>query len=71
MRRYKYKEDEYVLCPYYRKESQIEIKCAGICGKSTANVYQSEKDKTDYKENFCSGFYWNCPLYRALDQDGK
>lgn len=67
----KYKEDEYVRCPYYRKESNTELKCVGICGDYTINYFQRVSDKQDYKDDFCVGYYWNCPLYRSLEEDGK
>lgn len=66
-----YKEDAYVKCPYYKKESSIEVKCEGICGTHTINFFESGKAKQDYKEDFCMELYWNCPLYRALDLDEK
>lgn len=67
----KYKQDAYVRCPYYRKETAIEVKCEGLCGMNTINVYESGKAKQEYKEDFCCGFYWNCPLYIGLETDGK
>lgn len=66
-----YREDSYVKCPYYRKESPIEIKCVGICGDHTTNTFENKKAKQGYKEDFCRGYFWNCPLYIALDTDGK
>jgi hypothetical protein len=66
-----YKEDVYVKCPYYTKESAIAIKCDGVCGDHTINTYANEHDKNEYKEDFCRGFYWNCPLYITLKEDGK
>jgi len=67
----KYKEDPYVLCPYYRKEAPIEIKCVGICGTHTLNIFESGKAKRDFKEDFCQALYKNCPLYIALEEDEK
>lgn len=67
----KYKEDAYVKCPYYRKESAIEIKCVGICGIHTMQCFESGKAKQLYKDDFCIGFYWNCPCYQALVEDDK
>lgn len=67
----KYKEDGYVACPYYCKESSIEIKCVGACGPHAAQIFVTKNDKESYKYDFCCGFYWNCPQYIALDTDGK
>lgn len=66
-----YREDPYVECPYYRKESPAEIKCTGICGDHTTNTFANKKTKQGYKEEFCCGFFFNCPLYIALETDGK
>jgi len=65
----KYIRDGYVACPYYRKETAIEIKCKGICGSHTVNVFESGASKRDFKEDFCNGFYWNCPLCISLNID--
>lgn len=64
-----YQKDETVPCKYYRKESAIEIKCLGLCGTHTCNVFRTKADKMEYKADFCRGLYWNCPLYIALDID--
>lgn len=67
----KYKEDEYVKCPYYCKETSIDIKCKGICGTHSVQNFSSGSEKQDFKEDFCIGFYWNCSQFRALIEDGK
>ena len=64
-----YHKDRYVACKYYRKESAIEIKCLGLCGTHTCNVFKTKDEKSEYKTEFCKGYYWNCPLYIALDID--
>ena len=64
-----YNKDRYVPCKYYRKESSTEIKCLGLCGSHTCNVFKTKDEKIEYKMEFCKGFYWNCPLYIALDID--
>lgn len=65
----RFKQDPYVKCDYYCKETAIEIKCKGICGRHTVNVFESGQDKKDYKDDFCNGLYWNCPLHIAIEQD--
>lgn len=67
----KYRQDPYVTCPYYTKESSIEVKCFGICGDHTVNSFENKKAKQEFKDDFCCGYYWNCPLYIALETDGK
>lgn len=66
-----YKEDPYVMCPYYCKDAPIEIKCKGLCGSHTLNVFENGKAKRLYKEDFCCGNYQGCPLYIGLIEDGK
>lgn len=67
----KYKQDDYVKCPYYCKESPVDVKCIGICGTHTIQCFESGKAKESYKEDFCIGYYWNCPCYIALITDEK
>lgn len=64
-----YYKDRYVPCKYYRKESSTQIKCLGLCGTHTCNIFPSKAEKVEYKGDFCKGCYWNCPLYIALDID--
>lgn len=65
----KYKEDAYVQCPYYRKEALTDVRCEGMCGSHTTHTFKTKKDKQEFKENFCSGFYWNCPCFITLETD--
>lgn len=69
--RAKYKEDPYVVCPYYHKESSVEVRCEGLCGSATVHYFESGNEKKEFKDNFCQGFYWNCPCAIALQTDGK
>ena len=62
----RYKEDEHAICPFYRKESYTEIKCEGLIGTHTTNTFANRKEKEHFKSDFCSGFYWNCKMYRIL-----
>jgi hypothetical protein len=64
-----YRKDEHVSCKYYRKESSTEIKCLGLCGSHTCNVFPTKAEKMEWKADFCNELYWNCPLYIALDID--
>lgn len=67
----RFKQDAYAKCPYYCKETPVEVKCVGICGDHTLHHFQSSAAKSEYKADFCQGFYWNCPCYIALVTDGK
>lgn len=69
--KYGFVTDDEVLCPYYKLENQIKLKCYGICGANTIHTFASIKEKQDFKDDFCCGYYWNCPLYIALDMDDK
>ncbi len=64
------KEDSYVVCPYYRKEDPISIKCAGVIGEHTISEFFNKKAKEEYKDNFCKEkTYAGCPIYIALSQE--
>ena len=65
-----YKEDEYVLCPFYCKESPIEVKCLGIYGTHTITVFRSKREKNDHKYDFCCGNYAACVYYQTLEEQG-
>lgn len=69
--RQKFNEDSYVNCPYYRKESPVEIRCEGMCGVTTTHYFESRRQKDDFKDDFCIGYYWNCPCYRTLIEDDE
>lgn len=69
--KYGYSTDSEVLCPYYKMENPIKIKCLGLCGVNTTHTFSSGNSKRDYKDDFCKGLYWNCPLYIALEIDDK
>lgn len=66
-----YKQDSYVVCPYYCKEAPVEIKCVGICGTHTLSIFANSKKKDDHKADFCCGNYHACPIAINLYEDGK
>ena len=67
----RFKQDAYAKCPYYCKETPVEVMCVGICGDHTLHHFPSGAAKREFKADFCQGFYWNCPCYIALVTDGK
>lgn len=67
----RFKQDSYVECPYYCKETPIEIKCKGICGTHTLQIFRSKKEKDDFKDNFCCSCFKGCPCYIQLDIDNE
>lgn len=70
-KQHSYREDGDVQCPYYCRENSIGIKCQGLCGTHTLSQFTSKKEKEEYKEDFCIGYYWNCPLCIALDDENN
>ncbi len=70
MQKTKYREDKYVRCPCYHKESATAIKCDSCCGGSCdMTVFRSEHAKDEYKEDFCAGNYLACPKYQTIAED--
>lgn len=65
-----YRENDEAKCPYYRKESPIEVKCLGICGTHSIQVFKNKKEKESYMYDFCCSDYWmNCPQAIQLEID--
>ena len=69
-----------VDCPYYASESPIEIKChakvpgigyVGLCGDCTMNIFHDNSAKEYHKEDFCNGFFGNCPVFLAFKEGGE
>lgn len=65
----RYREDWRMKCPFYRKESPTEIKCAGIVGTHTTNTFRTKEEKREHKYDFCNGNFFACPLYQAIDDN--
>lgn len=64
-----YKKDSEVICPFYKKESGIDIKCEGLGCMTTTQNFLTKQDKLDYKYDFCKGLYQSCALYQALSDN--
>ncbi len=62
----KYKEDEHVTCPFYKRESDVEIKCEGIVSDVLSNRFTTTQQKNCHKDTFCKGEYCACRLYETL-----
>ena len=69
--KHNYIHDAYVSCKYYTKENSTEIKCKGICGSHTVNVFKTKAEKEEFKSDFCKGLNTSCPLYISLEIDTK
>lgn len=66
----KLKEDPYTMCPFYRKENAIEIRCKGIIGQQTTSTFLNKQQKLEYKANFCNCMcFKGCPLYQSLSSE--
>lgn len=65
-----YKPDSYVCCPYYCKESAIDIRCTGIFSPHITSTFQNARQKERYKERFCNSpkKCQKCPLYQINTQ---
>lgn len=64
-----YREDVFVLCPYYKKEVRKNLICEGVVGISTTSYFPSIKELENYKNDFCRcKCYAGCLLYQAIQE---
>jgi len=61
--------DKYTKCPYYLKESPIDIRCEGIVSRSTTINFNTKAEKLDYKDDFCKGLYQSCIIFQTLAEN--
>lgn len=55
-------------CPYYNRESKLQITCEGIeHGTKLATKFPSEHAKRDYQETYCFERDSVCPIKIILD----
>lgn len=64
-----YREDSYVKCPFYKKESFTEIKCTGIIGTHTTSDFKNKAKKEEHKFDFCCGNYHGCPICQEIEKN--
>lgn len=64
----KYTEDEHVLCPFYKRECDNEIKCEGLISETMTNRFHTVVEKKRHKEQYCTGKCETCKLYCVLEQ---
>lgn len=71
-----YQKNPYVSCPYFYRETSLDIKCkdrgdlsggAGIVGESTVSCFSCKAAKRDYMQDFCKGCFMGCEIYRAFE----
>lgn len=71
-----YQKNPYVKCPYFYRETSLEIKCkdrgdlaggTGLVGESTVSCFSTKQEKREYMMDFCKACYMGCEIYRAFD----
>lgn len=61
-------EDNCVKCPYWRRFDNNKITCEGLHQGSTMSTYFKGKgDRMRAMHRFCLRSYWQCPVFKALD----
>lgn len=65
MNKTQFKQNDYALCPYFRKQGKdgITIKCEGCVGTHVIHVFHNKKDMLEHSESFCCGCYEGCWYY--------
>lgn len=75
-----YQKNPYVKCPYFYRETSLEIKCkdrgdlaggTGLVGESTVSCFPDKAEKRDYMMDFCKACYMGCEIYRAFEDIEK
>lgn len=64
-------EDWRTVCPFYRKEGPIEIRCAGLIGTHTTEMFANGAAKKYHKDNFCNSIYNGCPIFISHLENGE
>lgn len=59
--------DALVFCPFYVREARTTITCEGIIGSVTVNRFNTEREKVEHENNFCTGkTCLGCGVHSAL-----
>ena len=57
-----------VICPFYKEEDKLIIKCEGIVSQVCSQQFRTQKRKEAAKENFCNTYnYKSCPHFKAVE----
>lgn len=59
----------YVICPFYKSQGQLVIKCEGISKRKLTNIcFQTPEERTEYRKAHCESFEYekNCDVCRSL-----
>jgi len=60
------------MCPYYRRESNFSITCAGIAGtKAIATAFPCGEKREKWKTQYCNAQYERCPVIKLYPPDGQ
>ena len=63
-----HKEDEYVQCPYYRKDTPQTVNCEGVVDGSGVRLgFSTLQQFRDYKAAFCRQCWQNCRIAQMLN----
>ena len=65
----KYYYASHVLCPYYKGESQMKIRCVGILPKTVQHqAYANKTDMREQRETYCKGCHNKCLIAQTLNR---
>lgn len=66
----KKEKNYYVMCPFYRKDETVNIRCEGITKESTLVMqFKTKKGREEYQNKYCRTMgYKTCPLRKMLEQ---
>ena len=68
MRNYTSKE---VICPFYKQEDGLKLRCEGFCPSSSLQISFSRRDVMHmHKDRHCNSFsgYPECPLFPVINK---
>ncbi len=63
-----HKEDEFVQCPYYKRDGAQSVHCEGVqdgCGLRLG--FAAKGQLKSYKENFCRQRWTDCMVAKMLN----
>lgn len=64
-----HEEDEHVLCPYYKRDTQQSIHCEGVQPGSGLRLgFKSQKKLKLYKQRLCRREWAQCMIAKMLNR---
>jgi len=55
-----------VLCPFYKDETSITIRCEGLISDACVETFANKKEKREHWKKYCCSEYKVCPLATFL-----